>query len=1028
MNVGILQLSDIHMELNNNSILLKYEKIPRAIQEHIFELDHLFLTITGDSAYSGKEEEYIQVIEMLEGIKEKIQTIKNIDITFIIIPGNHDCNFKLGNPSVRNALIENIQEGSKLDDQGIIDELVKPQEKYFDYLKYFEPSTNIIYDDKLLKSYLFSMNGHNIIFNCLNSSWISVLREKPGGLFYPIEKYREHLSSLKGELVVSAIHHPRNWYYPENSRILNNFLEKYSDLILTGHEHVSTVRKIDDFEGGTTQHIEGGVLQETGVTTTSEFNFIIFNLVGKIQKIIRYSWNEDYYSSIFETEWLAYSRSASLTNSAYLLSVEFSNLLNDPGINIKHPRKTKVLLEDIYLFPDAKKVLVDENTDKKAQIINLDKITTYYENFKIFIFGAERSGKSAFCKMVFNHFYNRGYVPVYLNAVDIKGTSITEFNKLLYKRFSFQYSDEMLEKYRQLEQKKKIIIIDDLHKCKQNNDLVLELLSNLLVVYPNIIVTGNEMLKFSNLLSDGEFQNDSMDNFEKYEIIQFGHLKRSQLVDKWNRIGQVNLSENEILEKHDLMVADINTVIGNNFVPSYPFFLLILLQTAESGLPHNNKDSAYGYYYELLITQSFMNINMQHNEIDAYYTYIAELAYEFFNKDIYEFSKLEFIDFNDYMSKKYGLNHDLERTLKRLVNSSIIELYSGTYRFKYSYIYYYFVAKYFSMKITDEKIRNIIAEMCRNLHIEEYANILMFLTHLSKDPFILDSLYVQAQEVFKEFDPTKLDNDIELLNKLAVEIPRIVYQSIEVKKHREEKLIAKDEVERSMQETAVTAREPRSRRKDSVMDVVSRLNVAFKTIEILGQILRNYYGSIEATEKNQLATETYMIGLRTLNSFLSLISDNVANIASKIQRMIERQETNPNKPEIEKLARKILFDLCCAISYQAIIKVAESVGSKELYLTYRQITNQNPFTSVKLIEISIKLDQLRTLPFNDIKTLKESIEDNVMAMSILRVLVINHLYMYDTNYTEKQRICSLLNIPIGKQLSIDLTSTQKKNR
>ncbi|QHT59353.1 metallophosphoesterase [Paenibacillus lycopersici] len=1029
MKIGILQLSDIHMAIEENSVLTKHEKIHSAIQEYIFEIDHLFLMVTGDSAYSGQYEEYIKTIEMLEGISSNISRVKKIGISFIIIPGNHDCDFKAGKPPIRDMVINNIQNGKVSSfDEYIIDELLAPQEQYINYLQYFEPTENKIYDNKLFKSYLFNLGSFNIIFNCFNSSWISMLKEKPGSLYFPIEKFKEYLSLSKGDLVISTIHHPLNWYFPENSRVIGETLEACSDFILTGHEHVSTASKVEDFSGNITQYIEGGVLQESNTPVVSQFNLLIFNLASKHQKFVRYSWNESYYSNVFETDWVAYQRFVSLNKSVFVLSNEFNSYLNDPGITIRHPRKPIVSLEDIYLYPDARLVEINEKAGKVDQIVNLQKVTSSSEDIKLFIFGSERSGKTAFCKTIYRHYHNNGLVPVYINALEIKSNTLSDFNKVVYKNYIYQYSDSTLERYKQLEHFKKIIIIDDLEKSKLNSKSVSELISNIMVMYPNLILTGNEMMKYSDLIEDEKDEEDFLDKFEKFEILQFGHLKRSQLVNKWNSLGQViNISEAELMEKHDKMIADINIVIGNNFVPSFPFFLLILLQTAESGMPHNNKDSAYGYYYELLITQSFININMQHKEIDAYYTYISELAYYFFDKDIYEFSYFEFEQFNGGICQKYDLTNDFERTLKRLINSSIIESRNNSYSFKYSYIYYYFVAKYFSVKITEEKIRDKIAEMCSNVHIEEYANILMFLTHLSKDPFILYEIHKQAQKIFDECSPTTLENDIVALNNLAIELPKIVYHNIEVKKHREEQLIAKDEMERGHQQVAVTKREQDASR-NSAMDVAAKLNVAFKTIEILGQILRNYYGSIEATEKYFLAEESYMVGLRTLNSFLSVISDNVNNIANKIQKFIEQQEGDHNKAEIQKKAGKLLFNLCCAISYHTIIKVSESIGSKDLYSTYQKITEQHNSVAVRLIEISIKLDQSRSLPYNDIKALKEYTSDNVLATSLLKVLVINHLYMFDTDRIEKQKICSLLDIPMSKQLAIDLVSTQKKDR
>lgn len=1025
MVIGLLQLSDIHITDKHNSIFDKHHKISSSIQEYIYQLDYLFIFITGDSAFSGKESEYIKVMQLIEEIRIDIFSIKKIEISILIIPGNHDC--YLPDLPVRNILIKNIQSGqSNISDDEIII-LTEPQAKYFEYLKYYEETSALLFDDLLLKAYSFDLFGKKIIFNCLNSSWISERKETPGTLYYPIEKYTEQLSKHKGDLIISAIHHPNNWYNPENGRTLRNALEKYSDLILTGHEHVSTAKKIEDINGERVQYIEGGVLQETGFDEISEYNFILFNLVEETQKITRYTWAKEYYTNNFESEWIKYSHSNLLNSSTFILSDSYQVKLNDPDINLKHPRKAKIMLSDIYIYPDAKKVLSEEKASKLEQIINLEKITTY-SKLKIIIFGAERSGKTTFSKMIFSHYYNRGYVPVYINAVDIKAKSLDDFNKIVYRNFSMQYSKELLEKYKQLEHEKKILIIDDMEKFKQQSDVMSKLLNQIKEVYPNLVITGSEMLKFSSIIGDSDEENEVFEQFEKYEILQFGHFKRSKLIDKWNKIGNSGLSEAELLEKHDRISADINTVIGNNFVPSYPFFLLIIIQSAESDIPHTSKDSAYGYYYELLITQSFINIDIQPKELDAYYTYISELAYHFYKSEIYEISDYDLRKFNRYLCDKYDLDHEYEKTLCRLIDSSILERLGDFYRFKLNYVYYYFVAKYLSIKITSTEIRTIVKEMCTNLHLEENSNIIMFLTHLSKDPYILDCLYGKALEIFKEFTPTKLEGDIVSLNTLVSDIPKIVYHNIEVKRHREERLLAKDEADFGRKEAAATNQIPRRKNKDnSVLDVVTKLNVAFKTIELLGQILKNYYGSIEADQKYILAEEAYMIGLRTLNSFMSLITDNVDNVASNLQRIIEKQETNDNQQD-SKLASKLLFSLCCAISYQTIIKIAESVGSKNMRNTFNQITEQNKFTSVRLIEIAIKLDQLRSLPYPDIKTLKEDVEKNVMALSILKLLVINHLYMYDTNRIDKQRICELLGIPIDKQIAIDLTSTRKKDR
>jgi len=99
------------------------------------------------------------------------------------------------------------------------------------------------------------------------------------------------------------------------------------------------------------------------------------------------------------------------------------------------------------------------------------------------------------------------------------------------------------------------------------------------------------------------------------------------LIDKWNTLGQ----EDEIDDKRLLRMRDnsekiVDTIIGKNYVPSYPLFLLTILQSIEIGRPHDLEYSTYGYYYQFLITQSLSKIPLKHDEYDPYFNYLSELA------------------------------------------------------------------------------------------------------------------------------------------------------------------------------------------------------------------------------------------------------------------------------------------------------------------------------------------------------------------------------------------------------------------
>jgi hypothetical protein len=77
-----------------------------------------------------------------------------------------------------------------------------------------------------------------------------------------------------------------------------------------------------------------------------------------------------------------------------------------------------------------------------------------------------------------------------------------------------------------------------------------------------------------------------------------------------------------------------------------------------------------------------------------------------------------------------------EEIISALLSSDTLAEIESGYEFRYGYIYHYFSALYFSRTLDFERVKRLFA----NLDNEEYANITLFLTHLSNDAFVLDQI------------------------------------------------------------------------------------------------------------------------------------------------------------------------------------------------------------------------------------------------------------------------------------------------
>ena len=106
----MIQLTDIHIQDENDLDVLseRISSLGCAICNHITDSDStaVFLCLTGDLAFSGKENQYVAVGIILEEIcsimKRRFPKVK---IYPIFVPGNHDCNFDDENETIREVLL-----------------------------------------------------------------------------------------------------------------------------------------------------------------------------------------------------------------------------------------------------------------------------------------------------------------------------------------------------------------------------------------------------------------------------------------------------------------------------------------------------------------------------------------------------------------------------------------------------------------------------------------------------------------------------------------------------------------------------------------------------------------------------------------------------------------------------------------------------------------------------------------------------------------------------------------------------------
>lgn len=726
--------------------------------------------------------------------------------------------------------------------------------------------------------------------------------------------------------------------------------------------------------------------------------------------------------------------------------------LDKPGIGLIHPRKEQVEFDDLYTCPDLKSLGGKSKRFKFNQYRNLnDIIEKEVENFNIMLLGDDISGKSASLKYLTKWFYYRGFVPIMLRGQDINSIRMTSILMRLKKQFKKQYkSEQEFETIITNDPEKFVIMIDDFHLCaKKRRKYWYYLIKNLRTKFSNIILTGKNHIPLETLLSDSQKPVDIFEEFDLYALQVFGPKLRYKIAEKWNNLGIEfpRLEKKSILEKTDTAVRHIEQIIGKGYVPSYPLYILALLQAFDSQKTIQNPQySIHGFYYELLINTSLSKAIKDVDDIGVFNNLLSHIAYYFFINRKSNISKEEFINIVKEFIKEIDIEDrfSTDSLLSTLVHAKLLNVDETIY-FYPKYVYYFFVAKYLANNLNShnekkaKKAKDFISKLSKRLYHDEFSSIIIFLTHLSKDKFIINELLCNSEKLFAEFPITKLEDDVKQINDLINDLPEQVLELMTIEKAREEQLDFQEKVDISKREIKEGEEEEEEEApchyEDDIMniDLLEKLTLAINTIEILGQITKKYWGELDGELKLKIATETYFLGLRTMSLSGKIIIDNQASLIELLKYNVEKKLIDNKriitnfdiKNFIKSNANQYLFRLAFLSKYGIIKRISNSIGSKKISNTLSKIVEQHPYNSIKLIDISVKLDFRYSFPWGELSD-KNYIDSNNLSHLIKQNLITHYLYIYETDYKQKLKIADRFNIKVKDQLLIDNTSKVKR--
>jgi hypothetical protein len=1020
MKISLLHLSDIHIHGDNDEILKESTNIASTCFADAHTSDAFFIIITGDVSYSGSVEEYKAITPFLNNIKNLIRAEGCPIVEILTVPGNHDCILK-PTSTVRELLIQNVISNPEIsEDDSVTTECSKVQDNYFEFRDQITQTASK-FDHKLLTEYEFLICNKIVRFTAINASWMSRIPEVPGQLVFPANKFSDVISQ-PAEFRFVLIHHPLNWYYPSSSSELRRLINTHATAILSGHEHAEHNGITQDFDLGKNLYFEARALQPHEGNLKAGYSILTFNYgdqeVGRTatQKSFELDQNEINIMSVTDIPLEGVNSSL---KECLALKDDFLKKICDPGGGYIHPDKEHLDIDDLFIYPEFKRKKFKEDKDDiepiHYSIPSEEIMNAEMEQSKLLILGDEKAGKSTLLFKAYRELHNKGLMPLYIKANEINSYNESDFTKLIDKWAKDQYKDP--NQFIRSPKKKRVVFVDDLDRLRGGLKLTLKLLRSLEKEFDSIILTASTGFEFSELVNKDVA--NALDLYTTYEITRFGHALRHKLIRKWCLCGQV-ITLHELDKRIYELETVVNMVVGKNLVPSQPFYLLILLQSSNVQSEQSElKNSSFAHYYEYLMTGNLKKSGVKRDEYDELFNYLSHLAWLFRTTDITEISKSELQGFTDQYSRNiFSVN--LNDRLATLTSAKLINMQEDLYTFSYPYVYFFFLGRYLAKNLHKPEIKSLVSEWCSKLSIRKNANAILFLTYHVNDPWVIEQISSVLAKCFKSHTAIQLNGDISYINEL---VDGVTEQYLNLK----ELNVGENQTKiRKLRDVQDLEEENETEDESGDLDIFKELHLSLKTAEILGQIVKNYYGSLDRPMKKELIKEVFDTPLRFLKFIFELMHSDSEPFVAEVEKIITKKSPEMVALNKRQIARNIAFNLIGQICTGMLFRSAANISSDKLNDDILDLLKDNSSPAYELLAIGTKFISPKNLPLEKIKKLSNELKSNPLAFGILQSMGAIHIHQFHLKIEDRQRLCQFLGIDIDASQVIEYRTQETK--
>ena len=591
-------------------------------------------------------------------------------------------------------------------------------------------------------------------------------------------------------------------------------------------------------------------------------------------------------------------------------------------------------LQDLFVFPrlacgnvlDAAMDPIQGNSSRDI-IDSLDQMLSHRQ---IFVYGEEKSGKSALAKYIWASLVDRSESVLFLDSDHSRRRITPEtIERAYYEQFNGDFKVWM-------DGVDKTLVVDGL----SSDSRLPGSLGFAQTIFDRIVLFSSK-----DMFASHYFDDDRLVDFVFMEIMPLTNVQQESLIRK--RLALLNggsAVSDSLVDREERRVNSV--LVSQRLLPRYPFYVLSILQTLEAYMPPNLQITSYGHCYQALILAHLWlsGVRAEDTDINSCFNFLERLAIETYRRrkepqradrfDLWEFVTKYRIDFNIRTST---VNHLKERPYNLIDDDG---------NFRSRFMYFYFLGKFLASG-TDAERRAIIEELCGSSHIETNYLVLLFVIHHSADDSIIFNLLVKTMDLVEGARPATLEpEETKRFSDLIAQLPEDILSDKPLQQLRREERERLDALEEG-QVHAKGMDEVEESEADAMLDRANNLYKILRNNQIMGQILRNRYGALDRRTIQDIVRTIAESSFQLVGTVLDS-EENISDWAS----FIGQRNDDWDIEQIKKMLTTVSF-LWTVFHLEIVAKI---ISVPEIMEDIETVVARNPTPAFGLVEYFCQLD------------------------------------------------------------------------